>query len=243
MSRRFIAYGLVVLIVGVPAIAILGWLLVDTEPSGYTRRSDYSAEELETEAGKLVEAVNPVINSLLDESGGTPFEINVTDHMVTSHLRVRRREVRKRLPSWLSNPQVVFRDGTVVLMGEVSRKGADSVLSLHVRMALRDDGRLTLHLSRARAGRLPMPESLQGLLAGQVDRRIEEVERKLSRVADRHHQLVEAERAALRALARLNHGEDAVVDPREWGVQIDRLEITPGRLHVAGNRTETRAEE
>ena len=141
MLRRIIAYGLVVLAL-IPLALLLIWILIKSQPEGYTRPTDYTTRELEQHAREFQAVGSHVYNTLEDASGQTRLDVTVTDVAVTSQIRILPPEDLRRLPDWLSNPQVVFKSDAIVLMGDVMLSGTNTIISLHVVPAVTSEGKI-----------------------------------------------------------------------------------------------------
>lgn len=239
MARRVIAYGLVVLCMA-PLVLGLVWMLYKADPPGYTRSSDFTTAEIEAEAARFVEASGLVAATLADERNRTPLDVTFTDAMINGHLRAHSRDVRSRLPDWISNPQVVFTTEDIRLMAQIRHQKADTILSVHVRPTLTDDKRIALRIVDQKAGRLPLPDAVREAMADHAEGTAKDLETKLQALdpkKDRkRYDRLSMEMEFIRDAARLCRGQEITVDTQKYNLRIDGLELSPHRLHLVGSR-------
>ena len=158
MTRRIVAYGLVVLCM-LPIPLGLLYMMYKADPPNYTRPSDYSTEEIEQQAARFATQAGRFANAMADERNLTPIDVEFTDEMINGYIRSRpTREVRSQMPTWLSNPQVVFTADAIVLMADVNHDRVEAVISVTIEPSLTDDKRLSLRITSQKAGRLPLPD-------------------------------------------------------------------------------------
>jgi hypothetical protein len=237
LLRRVIAYGLVAIIgLSVPAGMLL-YVLFKSEPEGYTRPGDFSTEELETQAAEFMKAGSKVANAFLDESNQTPFDVTFTDAMINAQIRINPARLRK-LPSWLRNPQVAIGPEGVVLMVDFEHERAQTVLSFHVSAEATADGEVSLRLTKMRAGRLPMPESVLALLTEQASERIAQAEARVRESTKKDKDDALLELCTLKAGRDLIERGEALLDLRECHLRLDGLELLPHAIHLAGRRVD-----
>ncbi|NLX60881.1 MAG: YpmS family protein [Phycisphaerae bacterium] len=242
--RRAIAYGLVAVIVGGILAVMIGWTLATSEPAGYTRPDDFTAQQLSDEAAKFNAAAARIHNTITDASGGTPLDITLTDAAINGYIRSLPPDQLRQLPSAFDNPQVVFRDGEVVLMGDVYVKGRKAVASMHLAAEVTEDGDLRLEMRTTKAGRLPLPDMISNDTVAHLDRKIEDMQSRGEAAGgdDRRAQVADAKLMALMSLRGLLKGEPVTLETRRQRLKLDALEILDGRIHVVGRNVEKPAE-
>lgn len=239
LVRRVIAYGLVVLCMA-PLVLGLVWMLYKADPPGYTRPSDFTTAEIETEAARFVTASGLVAATLADERNRTPLDVTFTDAMINGHLRTHARDVKSRLPGWITNPQVVFTAEDIVLMAQIRHEKADTILSVHVRPTLTDDKRIALRIIEQKAGRLPLPDAVRNAMADHAEGTVRTLAARLQALDPagdrRRYERLSMEMEFLRDAAQLCRGQEVTVDTRKYNLRIDGLELSPRRLHLVGSR-------
>ncbi|MBN2584844.1 MAG: hypothetical protein JXL80_17400 [Planctomycetes bacterium] len=240
MLRRTVAYGLVVVIVGGILTLLFSWMLATSEPAGYTRPTDFTLQQLSDEAAKFNSVAAQVHNCVTDTSGGTPLDITLTDTAVNSYIRSLPPDQLRQLPSWFSNPQVVFRDGEVVLMGDVYVRGHKAVGSMHMAANVTEDGDLELEMRTTKAGRLPLPDMVSKDTIEHLDHKIAELQARSGGEDgnDRKAQIAEAKLLALTSLRGLLKGEAVTLETRRQKLKLDALEILDGRIHIVGRHVD-----
>jgi hypothetical protein len=218
------------------------WMMYKADPPGYTQPSDFTTEEIETQAARFAQASGLVARTLADERNRTPLDVTFTDAMINGHLRTHSRDVAARLPAWLSNPQVLITEKDIVLMADVHHEQADTVLSVHVMPALTDDRRLAFRIVDQKAGRVPLPDALRAAVADHADGAVEELEAKLAAMDPkrdkRRTERAQAELEFVKATARLCRGEEVTIDIQKYNLRIDTVELAPHRLRLVGTRIE-----
>ena len=241
MARRIVAYGLVGLVV-LPLPVGVVWLLYKAEPPGYSRPSDFTAHELEDLTAQCWEAGGKVVNTLGDKSNQTLLDVTFTDGMINGHIRTRpANDLRRLLPSWMWNPQVLFTADAVVLMADIDVKKAKTILSVHLKPRATGDGQLKVWAAAMYAGRLPLPSAVSGALVNHAERRIAKLEQELDELSSKDKKKEERkqlELKGLRAVRGLCDGEEVVIDTREFHIYLETLELLPHRLHIVGRRVD-----
>ena len=239
MTRRVIAYGLVVLVVLPVPLGFL-WLLMKARPPGYTEPYDYTTQQIEDQAARFAPVQSQFANTLLDESNATPLDVTVTDAMINGHIRTASAAERSRLPAGITNPQVVFTPDAVVLMARATVRNVNAVISIHTVASATEDGRLCLRVVRMAAGLVPMPDALVGLLAEHADSRIQSLERKLeaARTDKDRRRAGGVELDLMKAVRQLLRGEETVIDTRRHHLCLDSVEMMEGRLRIIGRRVD-----
>lgn len=241
MPRRVIAYGLVILAVLPIPVGVL-WLLARSAPPGYTRPSDFTPEEISNQAAEFITASSRFADAMADETNRTPVDVTFTDGMINGHLRSRAGEIRRRLPEWLSNPQVVFTADDIVGMADVRLKKVDTILSVHVVPEVTEDGQLRVRVAGMKAGRLPLPDAVRGAITEHADGRVrklrERVEELKAKGDKKGRKSAEFELETMTALAGLCRGEEIVLDTPDHHLRLEALELLPHRLRIVGTRVD-----
>ena len=239
MLRRVTAYGLAITIVVLILILAGGYVLSKAEPPGYTRASDFTPQQISQQAAKFNAQTAKVVNCLQDSSGGTPLDMTLTDSAINARIRSLPPSQLKQLPGWLSNPQVVFRDGEVVLMGDIDFKGRRTIASFHLDVGVTDGGDLELEMAGARAGRMPMPDMVGEATIGHLDRKITALESKIKTAGDeKKAERMELELMALTGMRGLLKSEPVTLQTRRHRLKLDTVQIDDGRIRIVGRRVE-----
>jgi hypothetical protein len=245
LVRRVIAYGLVTVMVGGILAVMIAWVLATSEPAGYTRPEDFTPQQLSDEAAKFNAAAARIHNTITDTSGGTPLDITLTDAAINGYIRSLPPDQLRQLPSALDNPQVVFRDGEIVLMGDVYVKGRKAVASMHLAAEVTEEGDLRLTMRTTKAGRLPLPDMISNDTIAHLDRKIAQMQSSGNAAAGgdaRRAQVADAKLMALMSLRGLLKGEPVTLETRRQRLKLDALEILDGRIHVVGRNVEKPAD-
>ncbi len=239
MLRRVTAYGLVITIVVVILLLAGGYVLSKAEPPGYTRASDFTPQQISEEAAKFNAAAAKVHNCITDSSGGTPLDITLTDTAINAQIRSRQPAQLDQLPHWLDNPQVVFRDGKIVLMGDLDYKGSRTVASFHLDVGVTDQGDLKLEMAGTRAGLMPLPDMVGEATIGHLDRKIAALGSKIKTVDnEKKAQRMELELMALTGMRGLLKGEPVTLETRRHRLKLETVQIDDGRIRIVGRRVE-----
>lgn len=238
MLRRVIAYSLVVLAL-IPLALLLFWILIKGQPQGYTRPTDYTTRELQEYAKEFQAVGSNVYNTLEDASGRTPLDITVTDVAITSQIRILPPEDLRRLPNWLSNPQVVFAKDTVVLMGDVHVGGTSTIISLHITPAVTENGNINVRLADTRAGLVSLPEAVRQKARTSLESKVVAQRKKLEQSStntknedDLRQQILALE--TMEAGLKLLAGEEATIDMRRVGLIIEKIDLQDKRMRLMG---------
>jgi hypothetical protein len=174
--------------------------------------------------------------------------------MINGQIRILPPAKLRRLPPWLSNPQVVFAADGLRLMADVDYRGAHSIVSLRLAAAAAKDGNLQLELAGTSAGRLPLADAIRDLMNDDVDGMLERAEARAAR-SDLAPALAgpaasgpaqpeaiflgrQAELTALRAMHHLLHHEPAVLKTTDQGLFIETVEMSDHCLRIIGHRVE-----
>ena len=173
-----------------------------------------------------------MLATLADELGQTPLDVTFTDAMINGHLRAHSDHLERRLPKWISNPQVLFTENDVVLMAQIRHEKADTILSIHLRPTRNDDGRIIVKIVDQKAGRLPLPNAIRQAMAEHFDQFVARSEARLqemSRNEDRRsYNRLATEIEFWRDAAQLCRGQEVTIDTRRYNLRIDEI----GRAHV-----------
>lgn len=238
LLRRVIAYSLVVLAL-IPLALLLVWILIKGQPQGYTRPTDYTTRELQEYAKEFQAVGSNVYNTLEDASGRTPLDITVTDLAITSQIRILPPEDLRRLPNWLSNPQVVFAKDTVVLMGDVQVGGASTIISLHITPTVTENGNINVRLADTRAGLVSLPDTVRQQARASLENKVVAQRQKLEESSanaknedDLRQQILALE--TMEAGLKLLAGEEATIDMRRVGLIIEKIDLQDKRLRLMG---------
>jgi hypothetical protein len=70
----------------------------------------------------------------------------------------------------ISSPRIVLHDGRIIVAGQVKEMG--TVVSLHFKPLVQDDGRVRFDLARVLGGRLPLPQSMFDKYRQQLDEKV-----------------------------------------------------------------------
>ena len=239
MLRRVTAYGLVITIVVVILLLAGGYVLSKAEPPGYTRASDFTPQQISEEAAKFNAAAAKVHNCITDSSGGTPLDITLTDTAINAQIRSRQPAQLDQLPHWLDNPQVVFRDGEVVLMGDVNYRGQRTIASFHLDVGVTDEGDLKLEMVKTRAGRMPLPDMVGEATIGHLDRKITTLQGKIKTADDQKKaERMELMLMALTSMRGLLKGEPVTLQTRRHRLKLEVVQVNKGRIRLVGRRVE-----
>lgn len=152
----------------------VGWWMARGTPDWYqTQRK--SPQELAAAAGRAEQQVQRTLSWAQDQQAlavssrlGAPstkpartLEISVTEDELNGFFQKWDATFgwSSHYSRYLSDPQVVLRNGRVILAGEVKETGTVMSIELAPRLA---EGRLWMPVSRVMAGRLPLPRALWG---------------------------------------------------------------------------------
>ncbi|NIA22427.1 MAG: hypothetical protein GWP05_10790 [Anaerolineaceae bacterium] len=239
MLRRSIAYGLVIAIVALILFVAVSYTLSTAKPPGYTQAGDYTPQQISDEAAKFIAAAAKVNNCLQDTSGGTPLDMTLTDAAINARIRSLPASQLARLPAWLSNPQVVFRGGQVVLMGDIDYQGSRTVASFRLDVGVTDQGDLELEMAGTRAGRMPLPDMVGQVAIDHLDRKIAALEPKIKTADNKKRaQRMELELLALTGMRGLLKGEPVTLQTRRHRLKLETVQIDDGRIRIVGRRVE-----
>jgi len=174
--------------------------------------------------------INQVGNLLLDKSGATRLDLEVTEEMINARIAEMVREEEragKSVPPALRDLRVGFEPGEIILVTRVGRGLTGVVVSQHVDVALDPDGRLRVKAAGTRAGALPLPGSVMDYARRAV---AAETARLEAAPAD------ENTLAVWRILGDALAGRPIPLGEGRKRIQLDALEIERGVLKVRGHR-------
>jgi hypothetical protein len=156
---------------GLVAAAGVTALLLKASPGVYERTAPMGADP-EAVRGFNQRVVNHVGNVLLDESGGTPLDLEVTEAMVNA--RVARfladeRRTGAAVPPVLAHLRVGFERGAVVLATRLGDGWSAVVVSQWLRLEPDGRGRLRVVPVGTNVGHVPLPAGLLGSLRASAE--------------------------------------------------------------------------
>ena len=169
--KRLLLLVLFVAVFGV-VCALSGWLLSRGTPDWYQPRKANSPE-MAVAAENAEKQVQRTLNWAQDQqayAASSQFGAPTTHPAKTLEISLSEDELNGFFQKWdstfgwsehlgpyLADPQIVLRDGHVILAAQVKETG--TVMSIEFGAALRD-GKLELSIARVLAGRLPLPRTL-----------------------------------------------------------------------------------
>jgi len=204
---------------------VIAFFLYKTPPSYYNPPSTASRDVLDGWAGRFNNQMSELANALLDKSGGTPIDVTFTEEALNGHLRTFHAKIVENLPEDVAEPYVAFIPGRIALSARWSEGWLQTVLSAEVAVALPEPHKIEVRIESVRAGRLPLPKSLFPRI---IISRISQMLKQGGFKGDSQYVLEKA-RAVF-------EGEPILLVKRKYRVEIDKFEITPGRLHIKGRR-------
>ncbi len=219
-------------------------LLVKATPDVYERTVPMGPDRQAFRAFNR-RVVNHAGNVLLDESGGTRLDLAVTEAMVNARIAVFLAEERqggRPVPEVLERLRVGFEPGAVVLAARLGEGWSQVVLAQWLHLSADEKGRLVAEPAGTRAGRLPLPGGVLGLLrtaAADVLDPDEPADRPdaapgettARATADEHVRLVDA---ILDALA----GRPVPLGKGKRRIVLECVEVDRGVLRMTGRRAE-----
>ncbi|MCX5671861.1 MAG: hypothetical protein NTU94_11130 [Planctomycetota bacterium] len=221
-------------VVAVLATVALVLALLKSTPQVARRTAAMGADP--AAAAKFDERViNQIGNVLLDKSGGTRLDLEITEEMVNARIAEMVRDEEqagKLLPPALRDLRVGFEQDEIVLATRLGSGLTSVTVSQRLRLAIEPDGRLTFDAVGTRAGALPLP----------------------GRAMDYARRAVAAERARLEAskaddktvtlwrfLGDAIEGRPIPLGEGRKRIRLDGIEIERGILKIRGHRSDTPA--
>ena len=165
------------LLVAAGAVALVALVLVKATPDVYRRTRDTGpAPAAVAQFNERV--VNRVGNVLLDKSGGTSLDIEVTEEMVNARIaRFLADEAASGevVPPVLARLRVAFEPGALVVATRVGDGLTSAVVSQYLGLSADDQGRLCVRPAGTDVGCLPLPSGVldyaRRAIAAALDRR------------------------------------------------------------------------
>jgi len=177
--------------------------------------------------------VNHVGNVLLDESGGTRLDLEVTEAMLNARLALflaEEAEAGHAVAPALAHLRVAFEPGAVVLATRLGSGWSSVVVSQRLRLEADDAGRLVMRPAGASAGRLPVPVALERSLREAAAKALEQAAD--GQDADDGDDLARLWRAVVDALG----GEPVYLGSGKRRILLDKVTIARGVLRVTGRK-------
>jgi len=231
---RRIAHGVVA---GTVVAGAVGLLLVKSSPDVYERTATMGIDrEAVRQFNQRV--VNHVGNVLLDESGGTPLDLEVTEAMVNARLArflAQERRLGRAVPPILGHLRVGFEPGAVVLATRLGRGWSEVVVAQYLGLSADEGGRLRVEPAGASVGALPMPggflEAVRESAAGVLSRPAGAGDDREADEREQHRRVLEA---VLDALG----GKPAPLGKGERRIILEAVEVERGVLRMRGWRAQ-----
>jgi len=226
LSRRRALRALVAALVGAVVLLLL---LLKVTPEPYRRAAALGAN-LDALAQFNRDVVNGVGNVLLDRSGGTRLDLEMTEAMVNARLTRfvadEARQGRAVAPA-LDALRIAFEPGRIVLATRLGEGLTAVVVSQECRPIAEEDGRLRVEAGALRAGLLPVPVSA-------VDR----LRSHLAQARVAFQSAGEPQRPAdlLADLLEALEGQPVALGKGRKRILLDRIEVERGVLRVRGHR-------
>jgi len=153
-ARRTIAAS----VVGIPAVLVAGWLLLQHKP-GWYRPVVLDAAGLQRASQEAAAAAAFISDNMVLAK---PFDVELADESVNEWLAAQPRLWPDRelaLPAQLSRPALRFSGGQVFVGAHYENDGWRAIATLALTPQLSADGKeLKIALARAGVGSLPMPQ-------------------------------------------------------------------------------------
>ncbi len=164
--------------------AVVLWLMVHAKPTEYIPDLQQSGEvQIARDAKEFDRVLTGDILSGLRQR--KDISATFTDSSANAWMHRWLRANPDGLPEWISNPQVAFRPGRMVLMAKLRYGVIETVISADCSPAVDAEGKLSLHLTSLKAGVLPLPDSVMDMLMDQLDERISHLNRRTQTDAKR----------------------------------------------------------
>ena len=221
-------------IAAVVVAAIVAVALLKSTPDVYRRTENLGADEAAI-ARFNEEVVNKVGNVLLDKSGGTLLELEITEEMANGRLArlIEDQEgAGRRVPQVLRDARIGFEPGRMVLATRLGSGASSVVVCQDLRLVVEPDGQLRVEPAGLAAGILPLP----GGVMGEVRRAVAgHLERLIAAKADKD--TADVWRTGLDAL----EGKPIPVGKGKNRILLDRIEVDRGVIKVQGHRADAPA--
>jgi hypothetical protein len=178
------------------------------------------------------EVVNRVGNVLLDKSGGTRLDLEVTEEMANARLAqmvAQEGIAGGGVPPVLRDLRVGFEPDEVVILSRLGRGLTGVVASQRLRLVAEADGRLRVVMAGTRAGSLPLPQSVMDYARHAV---AQEAARQQAAGAD------DQTLALWRFLCDGIEGRPVPLGDRRKRILLDAIEIERGVLKIRGHRVQ-----
>jgi hypothetical protein len=172
-TRRRIA-GVIVLVAALGVLLVV--TLVKCTPEVYRRTEPLAAH---TAAGEDFDThvVNQVGNVLLDKSGQTRLDLEITEEMVNARISRFLADMQrdgKPVPQALEDARIGFEGGEVVFATRLGSGPASVIVAQRFRLAAEPDGRLRVEPAGTSAGLMPLPggvlERVRQVIAAELAR-------------------------------------------------------------------------
>ena len=176
--------------------------------------------------------INQVGNVLLDKSGATRLDLEITEKTANARLaQIVSEEGRtgKGVPPILRDLRIAFEPGEIVLVTRLGRGLTGIVASQRLRLALEPGGRLRVEMGGTRAGALPLPEGVMTHARRAV---AAEAARLEAAGAD------EKTIALWRFLGDGLEGRPLPLGEGRRRIEVDSIDVDRGVLKVRGHRAE-----
>ncbi len=216
-------------IAAVVVTALVAIALLKSTPDVYRRTESLGADEAAV-ARFNEEVVNKVGNVLLDKSGGTLLELQITERMANGRLaRLIEDQERagRRVPQVLRDARIGFEPGRMVLATRIGSGASSVVVCQDLRLVVEPGGQLRIEPAGLAAGVLPLP----GGVMGEIRRTVAgHLERLVAARADKD--TVDIWCTGLDAL----EGKPIPVGKGKNRILLERIDVERGILKVLGHR-------
>jgi hypothetical protein len=204
----------------------LAVLLLKATPGVYDRTASLGADPEAFRAFNQ-RVVNHVGNVLLDESGGTRLDLEVTEAMANARIARfldEQRRAGRPVPPVLARLRVGFEPGAVVLATRLGEGWSEVVAAQWLRLSADEQGRLVTEPAGTRVGSLPLPV-MEGALRAAV------METALAQQGDdaKH---VDVLKAVLHAWS----GEPVPLGKGKHRIVLESVTVDRGVLRMQGHR-------
>ena len=224
------------ILVGAGAIALLALgvtgVLMKAPPGVYRRTQEIGADR-QAVARFNEEVMNKIGNVLLDRSGGTALELEITEEMINARLAQYVRDeaqAGKDVSPVLLDARIGFEPGRLVVATRVGRGLSNIVVAQYFRLRVDPDGRFRIEPAGTSAGLMPVPG---GTVMEHVKRTLEgRLERMKAAQAD--EETIDFWRTVLEGL----DGNPILPGKGRKRIVLDRIDIEPGVLKVLGHRAD-----